>query len=191
MSRILVLFGTTDGHTAKVARVLSDALQAHGAEVDLVNSAAHGLLPTPDAYDGVVVAGSLHVSSVQRSVRRWVKRNAASLVARPNAFVLVCLGVLQQEEAVQRDVVRIRERFFSHVGWHPDVVRTVAGAIPYTRYSVLKRFIMRRIASKTGGGTDTSRDYEYTDWDDLRAFASEFLARVPGGAALAGSAAPA
>lgn len=185
MSRILVLFGTTDGHTAKVARVLSDALQSHGAEVDLVNSAARGPLPTPDPYDGVIVAGSLHVSSVQRSVRQWVKRNAASLIARPNAFLLVCLGVLQKEEAVRLDLMRIRERFFTQVGWHPDVVRTVAGAIPYTRYNIFKRFIMRRIAAKTGGGTDTSRDYEYTDWDDVRAFASEFLVRVPRKAASA------
>jgi menaquinone-dependent protoporphyrinogen oxidase len=34
---------------------------------------------------------------------------------------------------------------------------------------------MRRIVAKTGGATDTSRDYEYTDWNDVRAFGREFL----------------
>jgi len=42
---------------------------------------------------------------------------------------------------------------------------------------------MRRIARKEGGDTDTSRDYEYTDWNDLRAFGEAFARRfVPAAA---------
>jgi menaquinone-dependent protoporphyrinogen oxidase len=41
--------------------------------------------------------------------------------------------------------------------------------------------MMRRIVAKAGGDTDTSRDYEYTDWADVRTFAEEF-ARVALGA---------
>jgi menaquinone-dependent protoporphyrinogen oxidase len=37
---------------------------------------------------------------------------------------------------------------------------------------------MKRIVSKGGGDTDTSRDYEYTDWEDLRTFAREFAGYV-------------
>ena len=33
---------------------------------------------------------------------------------------------------------------------------------------------MRRIAGNYGGDTETSRDFEYTDWDDVRAFARTF-----------------
>jgi len=32
---------------------------------------------------------------------------------------------------------------------------------------------MRRIAKKAGAATDTSRDYEYTDWIGLDRFADE------------------
>ncbi len=39
---------------------------------------------------------------------------------------------------------------------------------------------MKRIVAKAGGGTDTTRDYEYTDWDDVRVFAREFAQRVEG-----------
>jgi menaquinone-dependent protoporphyrinogen oxidase len=39
---------------------------------------------------------------------------------------------------------------------------------------------MKRITRKAGGDTDTSRDYEYTDWSDLRTFAEDFGRRVPG-----------
>jgi mono/diheme cytochrome c family protein len=37
---------------------------------------------------------------------------------------------------------------------------------------------MKRIAAKAGGDTDTSRDYDYTDWKDLEAFADEFGRRL-------------
>lgn len=179
MIRILVLYGTTDGHTAKVARVLCDALQTEGAEVDLLNAASRVLLPSPEPYDGVIVAGSLHFGGVQHAVKRWVGRHGVDLARRPNAFVLVCLAVLQEDEEVKRDLERIRQRFFEAADWHPDVVKTVAGAIPYTRYGVLKRWLMRRKAAKSGGGTDTTRDYDYTDWHDVRAFAAKFLTRIP------------
>jgi menaquinone-dependent protoporphyrinogen IX oxidase len=39
----------------------------------------------------------------------------------------------------------------------------------------LKRWIMKRIAQKAGGGTDTSKDYEYTDWQALDKFARDFI----------------
>ena len=35
---------------------------------------------------------------------------------------------------------------------------------------------MRLIAKHQGGDADTSRDREYTDWDDLTRFVDEFLA---------------
>jgi menaquinone-dependent protoporphyrinogen oxidase len=50
----------------------------------------------------------------------------------------------------------------------------VAGALPYTRYNWLKRWVMKRIVAKAGGDTDTTRDYEYTNWEELRAFSEEF-----------------
>jgi menaquinone-dependent protoporphyrinogen oxidase len=52
----------------------------------------------------------------------------------------------------------------------------VAGAVPFTRYGWFKKWVMRRISAKAGGGTDTSRDYEYTDWNDVRAFVNGFAA---------------
>src|SRR5215212_510950 len=68
------------------------------------------------------------------------------------------------------------ERFLEETGWHPDMVGIFAGALRYTQYGFIKRHLMKKI-SKDGGSadTDTSRDYEYTDWNDVRHFAEEFL----------------
>lgn len=70
-------------------------------------------------------------------------------------------------------------------------MKPVAGAVPYTRYGWLKRRIMRRLMARANGDTDTTRDYEYTDWEDLNSFARGFARQaesaIPGALASAGS----
>ena len=172
MSRILVIYGTTEGQTAKVARYLGDTLRAAGVSADVID--ARTAWPAPDSYDAVIVAASVHVGGYQRAVRRWVHAHAQALNARSTAFVSVCLAVLQHEAKVQRELATIVDRFLTSTGWRPSVTKQVAGALAYSRYNWLKRWAMVRIVRKAGGDTDTSRDYEYTDWADVRAFAEEF-----------------
>jgi len=64
---------------------------------------------------------------------------------------------------------------FTHkTGWTPNSVHHVAGAFRYTTYDFLKRWAMKYIAYRKGAPTDTSRDYELTDWDDLTSFVDSF-----------------
>ncbi|HEX5110202.1 MAG TPA: flavodoxin domain-containing protein [Vicinamibacterales bacterium] len=176
MSRVLVLYGTTDGHTAKVAARLADALRSQRLDVDVVLAGRDPKTPRADDYAAVVVAASVHASGYQRRVRRWVREHAPALAGRPTAFVSVCLGVLQREPAVDRELDAIMGRFLEITGWRPTTTKIVAGALLYTQYNWLKRLVMKRIVAKAKGDTDTSRDYEYTDWADLEAFARTFVA---------------
>ena len=176
MARILVIYGTTDGQTAKIATALGRDLRSQGQVADVIH--AGDAAPGPSDYDGVIVAASVHAGGYQRDLRRWVRRHVADLSHTPNAFVSVCLGVLQHDPAVDRELAAIRERFVADTGWRPMTTKVVAGALPYTQYNWAKRLVLKRIVQKAGGDTDTSRDYEYTDWDDLRAFASTFAATV-------------
>lgn len=38
--------------------------------------------------------------------------------------------------------------------------------------------MMKRIAAEATGDTDTSRDYEYTDWNEVEAFTDDVAAFV-------------
>jgi len=178
MSRILVLYGTTDGHTAKVARSLAETLRCQGAVV--VVHDARSVDCTPDDYDGVIVAASVRGGRYQKAVWGWVRSHRAVLNTKPTAFVSVCLGVLQRDAKVDRTLETIRQRFLDETGWHPTVTKLVAGALLYRRYNFFLRWFMKRIVAKAGGDTDTTRDYEYTDWKDLRAFAEQFGHMVAG-----------
>ena len=172
--RILVFYGTTDGHTAKVANAIAAALRAHDADVDLAN-AAGTWDPDPRDYAAVIVAASVHAGTYQRPVRRWARAHAAALDSRPTAFVSVCLAALKRTDQVNRDLAAIFGRFTAETTWRPKETKVVAGSLKYTKYGWFKRRFMRRIVAAAGGDTDTTRDYEYTDWTDLEEFAIRFL----------------
>ena len=63
---------------------------------------------------------------------------------------------------------------------------TVAGAMAHTTYGPILRWIVRRASKPLGGPTDTSRDYEYTDWADVERFAKCFVTMIPVGTATVG-----
>ena len=189
MPRILVLYGTTDGHTAKVASTLVETLRLSGADVHVVE-ARHDE-PGPDGYDGVIVAASVHAGGYQRAVQHWVRVHARTLCDKPTAFVSVSLGVLQKDPKVQHEVSAIVNRFLGATGWQPTVTENVAGALLYAKYNWLKRWMMKRIVQKAGGDTNTTRDYEYTNWADVRRFANRFNQLVLAAAVARYSATPA
>jgi menaquinone-dependent protoporphyrinogen oxidase len=174
MTHILILYGTTDGHTRKIAQVLAEDLRANLCCVDILDAGGPMRQLSPERYDGVIVAASVHIGDYQRAVARWVRMHAPMLNTMPAAFLSVCLAVLEKNPAAREDIAGIMARFLSRHGWRPALAKLVAGALPYTRYGWLKRQMMKRIAAKAGGDTDTTRDFEYTDWNDLRDFARDF-----------------
>ena len=172
MRRILVVYATTDGHTAKVARFLGEAVHTAGSTVHVVEASRSG--PCPEDYDGVLVAASVHAGQHQKRVEQWVRANLAALHERPTAFISICLSVLEPFPKGPENAAANISRFLMHTGWKPTVSKSVAGALLYTRYGWLKRWVMKRIVAKTGGPTDTTIDYEYTNWRDLYEFADKF-----------------
>ena len=177
MSRVLMFYGTTDGHTRKIAAAVAETLRAEHCDVVVADAADVTSDVRPDGFDGVLVAASVHAGGHQRAVGRWVRAYAPQLNRMPTAFLSVCLGVLERRPEAQREVQEIMRRFEREAGWQPTTDMVVAGALLYRNYGLIKRWIMRRIVAKGGGETDTSRNYEYTDWDELRVFVRDFARR--------------
>jgi menaquinone-dependent protoporphyrinogen oxidase len=105
-----------------------------------------------------------------------VRETREALERLPTAFFSVSLAICEPTEAGRKEAEGYAEEFFRLTRWHPGKVALFAGALRYTRYGVFTRWIMKRIARGKGSpDLDTSRDYEYTDWDGVTRFAEEFL----------------
>ncbi len=171
MKKIFVTYGTSEGQTAKIAAFISRVIRDRGHSVTVLNvkEAADVVL---DRYDAVIVGASIHVGKHDRRVVKFVRRNKNTLARMPSAFFSVSLAAHGDAAEAEGYV----DRFIRDTGWQPDTVVKFSGALPYTRYGFIKRHLMSKIARDKPGDleTDLTRDYIYTDWDDVKRFAEQF-----------------
>ena len=114
---------------------------------------------------------------------RFAKNHRAELDRIPTAFLSVTLseaGVEMTDKTPQErarfavSVQEVIDQFVKETGWKPTHIKPVAGAIRYSQYNFIVKLIMKRIARAAGASTDTSHDYEYTDWLGLDHFIGRF-----------------
>jgi menaquinone-dependent protoporphyrinogen oxidase len=190
MKFIGVIYATREGHTAKIAARIAAGLHALGFRAGLFDVKEDGPAIDLHGCDAVVIAASVHLGRQEREIVDFVRKHIPRLEAMPSAFISVTLseaGVERQTATPEEharfsaDVHEMIERFLKETGWHPKRIKPVAGALLYTKYNFVVRFVMKRIAKKAGGDTDTSRDYDYTDWASLDDFVKEFAAEIERG----------
>jgi menaquinone-dependent protoporphyrinogen oxidase len=170
MARILLLFASSYGQTEKVADRLAGHLRERGHEV-VVRSIKDGSPPSPDGFDAVVIGSRLAVK-YSAAVLRYVQKQRAALERVPSAFFSVSMSAASPDPRGPAGAEDRIHEFLAQGGWTPTRVASFAGALPYTRYDPVTRFVMKRISARTGATTDTSRDHEYTNWRQVGDFAA-------------------
>jgi menaquinone-dependent protoporphyrinogen oxidase len=178
MARILIVYGTTEGQTRKIAQRIAAVAQARGHEARTVDSATLSGPLSGGEHDAILVGASLHRGRYQSALEGFVRTNLALLNSLPSAFFGVSLVAASRDPEHRKEADRLIERFLAETGWRPARTASLAGALPYSRYGVLKRLLMRLIVWREGGDTDSSRDYDYTDWGAVDGFARSFLGEV-------------
>jgi menaquinone-dependent protoporphyrinogen oxidase len=178
MAKALIVYGTTEGQTAKIAQHIADAGRRLGHEVSVQHAPDVGDADL-ETFDSVIVGASLHEGRYQRAVRTFVDRHKSFLASRRSAFFSVSLAAASHDPEERAEALRIADKFLSGAGWAPNEIGSFAGALKYTQYSWLKRKVMKSIAAKEGGEVDTSRDFEYTDWGEVTHFAEGFFGKLP------------
>ena len=104
-------------------------------------------------FQAVLVGSPIRAQGYLRPVVRFVQAHRTELARLPALFFSVGLAVLSRIGDGRTQTMRIVEKLVAETGWHPRRIELVAGALPYTRYNFLVRFVMRRISKKEGGDT--------------------------------------
>lgn len=173
MANVLIAYATREGQTEKIARRMAEAVRADGHDAELFDT-DHPTRPIElERFQAILVGGPIHARGYPRSIERFVRRHKELLDRVPSAFFSVGLAVASRTSDGRAQTLELVEQFVKRTGWRPRRVELIAGALLYSKYNFLVRFVMRRIAAHEGGDTDTSRDYEYTDWPAVVRFATE------------------
>jgi menaquinone-dependent protoporphyrinogen oxidase len=168
MPGVLIVYGTTHGHTEKIAARIGEAAESQGAGV-LVRRVDE-MDDSPAGYDAVIVGASIHAGHHQREVIDWVKRHRDELEGKPNAFFSVSLSAAEDTDESREANRKYIDDFTDETGWTPAESVIFAGALQYLEYDFMTRLLMRLLMRRDGHPTDTSQDYDYTDWEAVEEF---------------------
>lgn len=179
MVTVPVFYATSEGQTRRIAQRLAAALHARGLEsapVDLQQGEEAGI--DWSLVEGVVLGASIHLGKHQRPAIQFAEKFARQLGDRPSAFFSVSMSEASKNARDVAAAHALAQGFVDRARWRPDFLVPLAGALVYSKYGWLTRLVMRWISHREGGPTDTSRDYEFTDWTAVDRLAEQLAARI-------------
>ena len=190
MKPIAVLYATREGHTRHIAERVAEDLRARGFDVESKDLRDDDAAIHLNDYSAAILASSVHVGKHERAMVKFARKHRTELERLPTAFLSVTLSeagaemfdtTAEKRARFSADVQKMMDKFFESTGWRPERVKPVAGALLYSKYNPLVRFVMKRIARKAGASTDTSHDCEYTDWVGLDSFVDDLADELSSG----------
>lgn len=168
MSKILILYSTTDGHTIEICRRLKQTVESQGHSVQLLDIKDDPELVN-GTFDKVVIGASIRYGKHQPLVKELIKKNQAILESHPNAFFTVNV-VARKPEKNQPETNPYLQKFLKQIDWKPRLLGVFAGRIDYPSLGFMDKHMIRLIMWITKGPTDPTLTVEFTDWDKVEEF---------------------
>ena len=169
MSAILIVYSTVDGHTLKICGRLRAIAEQRGDRVTLAAVEDSAALTLAD-FDKVVIGASIRYGKHRPNVAGFMRDNAKTLRAKPNAFFSVNIVARKPDKNTPETNPYVR-KFLRQIGWRPRVLEVFAGKLDYPRYGFWDRHIIRFIMLLTRGPVDPQSVVEFTDWSAVERFA--------------------
>ena len=170
--KTLVLYSSHDGQTKAIASSIASTL-SETLECDVMDLALSMDINLAN-YQSVVIGASVRYGHFQRSLYKFTKQNVAQLNTMSSAFFAVNLTARKPEKRTPQTNAYTR-KFLLATPWQPKQCAVFAGALRYPRYGWLDKVMIKLIMNMTGGETDTNKEVEYTDWQDVTRFAKDFV----------------
>ena len=170
--KTVIFYLTTDGQTKKIADRLAEKI-ANCTLISLRDAEALAAVKFAD-FDQIIVGASIRYGHFDPILAQFIAQNAAQLNAKKSAFFSVNLTARKPNRNTPQTNTYTR-KLLARIAWQPTVVEVFAGALFYPRYTWFDRTMIRFIMHITKGDTDISKEYEYTDWQKVDAFARHFI----------------
>lgn len=175
---VLIVYGTSEGHTRKICEHIAERLMAAGHSASVRDSARPLADVKADDYEAVVVAGSVHQKQHQESLRLFVIAHREQLDAVPTLFISVSLSAAF--DLGREDAKGYLSGFLNQTGWSPGRSLIVAGALHFSKYDYFMQQIVEHVVMRGHDLGEKTSDYNFTDWAALDASVDEFVGSIAG-----------
>ena len=99
----------------------------------------------------------------------FIEKNIETLELKENAFFSVN-AVARKPEKSKPENNPYFIKFLKQTNWIPKKMAVFAGRIDYPKYKFFDKYAIKFIMRITSGPIDTSKSYEFTDWNDVDTF---------------------
>jgi menaquinone-dependent protoporphyrinogen oxidase len=171
--KVLIVYGTTEGQTRKIAEWTATHVRERGHQVELRDSPALASGSDPESFHAFIIAASVHQESHQDTITNFAIAHQKLLNTRPSAFISVSLSAVLEDGRTEAQ--KYVDRFVSVTGWQPPMTLLLGGALCFSEYDYFQEQIVKFIVMKRSAAAGTERDHEFTDWNALASFVNGFL----------------
>ena len=176
--KVLILYGTTEGQTRKIAEFVANRLRDRGDAVTLTDAADAPWDLRPSDFEAAILAGSLHAGIYQSSLIHFARKHHEQLKGMRALFLSVSLSAAGKDPDELKGIAVCADRFRNETGWTNAEVHHVAGAFRFAEYDFFKRWVMKIIAWERNLQTGGVVELELTDWDGLAKIVDDFRKRA-------------
>ena len=167
MEKTLITYSTVDGQTKRISERL--AKLATQSRVDVLPISNQINL---DSYKTIIIGASIRYGKYRNEVFNFIENNIHTLNVKENAFFSVNV-VARKPEKSTPETNPYLIKFLGKIKWKPKNLGVFAGKIEYPKYKFIDKYAIKFIMWLTKGPTDTSKTYEFTDWNKVEDFARD------------------
>ena len=168
--KTLIIFSTVDNHTKKISDYISRFLDSKDS-IDVVNLEIINKYNLEN-YNRIIIGASIRYGKFRKNLYEFISKNKIHLDKKVSCFFGVNLVARKKEKNTPETNPYII-KFLKKTKSKPNLVGVFAGSLEYSKYKISDKIIIKFIMWITDGPTDTSRNYEFTDWNDVKNFSKK------------------
>lgn len=170
---VVIVFGTVEGQSRKIANFASEKVQEMGHQVTLFDADSPDELSL-EGQDAVILIASVHQRRHPRRFEALITAQTAELARHKTLLLSVSLSAAFPEglEEAREYVTEMKMR----TGFKPDMERLIAGAIRVQEYDYFAMQVLRHVVLRDRDHDADAGQHEFTDWDALAFELGRFLA---------------
>jgi menaquinone-dependent protoporphyrinogen oxidase len=170
MAKIGFIYSTVDGHTIEICERAMALVEKRGYETELRELTADSEIDLK-GWDRAVIGASIRYGKHRPEVARFINYNSEWLTATQSAFFSVNAVARKPEKKEPHTNPYVR-KFLKTIRWQPALIGIFGGRIHYAKYRFWDRTMIRFIMWMTKGPTDINANVDFTNWDEVDAFAA-------------------
>jgi menaquinone-dependent protoporphyrinogen oxidase len=164
MQKSIIIYSSVDGHTKEICEKIADYM-TEDPDIFSVDD-------NPNIYDyeKIIIGASIRYGKYRKELFHFIEANIEEIDRRENAFFSVNV-VARKNEKNKPNTNPYVQKFLNSTTWIPNKIDVFAGKIDYPKYKFFDKYAIKFIMWITKGPTDTSKKYEFTDWNKVKDFA--------------------